>query len=607
MLKAIRSDRACFNSITFKPGLNIILGATTKISEEESPDKKKKKSLNGVGKSTLIEIINFCLGSEFKIKENKEDDKESEKVLAQKELKGWTFILDILIQDKDYSVHRSTEEPDVILIDGDCSNWLIKPKIDSKTGLNHYKCDEWRKLLGYFLFDLPIASNSDVNFPSFRSLIGYLARNNVRAYISPFENFSPLKVWQRQLYCLYLLGLDWEYPIRIHELDKKKEELNKLQNDLKRIQELGKSALGTDVISKLSDLKLLKQDLAKKAKVFKTNLDTFKIHAQYSEIEDEANKLTTTIHTLTNQNVNNRRIISLYNKGLQSEKIDSDEAMRHMYEQVGIALPGVVLKRLDDVLEFHKKVIKNRASFLQGEIKLKESEIQNNNPVIQQLEIQRSDLLSILQTHGALDEFKKINERYSKIIAQLEDVNKQIQLFTDIKKQKTKLKSDTTHLTQQAFDDYTERDFLIENINSLFQSYWLALYETPASLRIELDTESNQYNLDFIGEKKLSDGYRHMRIFCFDLLIATLWSRKSDKIDFVIHDTIIFSEVFNNQIALALELALSASETNNFQYICCLNSDKVPYEQFSDSFDFNAHVVKTLTNEENGGLLGIRF
>lgn len=278
MIKAVRSDQECFNTVYFKPGLNIVLGKSINATDDEL-DEDRKKSLNGVGKSTLIEIINFCLASEFKPKESKEqkkEDKESEKILAQKELWGWTFILDIELGGKDYSVKRKTDEPDIILIEGDCSNWPVRPKVDSKTGLNHFKLEEWRIILGELFFNIPVDSDVSKTYPSFRALISYFSRSNVRAYISPFDNFHPLRSWQRQLYCLYLLGLDWQYPLRIHELDKKKDNLNKLQKDLKAIQELSKSAIGTEVISKRSELKVLKRSYNLKYRHTETTLQPSK-------------------------------------------------------------------------------------------------------------------------------------------------------------------------------------------------------------------------------------------------------------------------------------------------------------------------------------------
>jgi len=46
------------------------------------------------------------------------------------------------------------------------------------------------------------------------------------------------------------------------------------------------------------------------------------------------------------------------------------------------------------------------------------------------------------------------------------------------------------------------------------------------------------------------------------------------------------------------------------QYICALNSDNVPYDDFGESFksDFEKRVIITFTDAtDDGSLLGIRF
>ena len=77
---------------------------------------------------------------------------------------------------------------------------------------------------------------------------------------------------------------------------------------------------------------------------------------------------------------------------------------------------------------------------------------------------------------------------------------------------------------------------------------------------------------------------------------------------FLIHDSIIFADVDERQIALALELGQKESLTNNFQYICTFNSDNVPTKDFSEDFNFKDHIVLKLTDsDEEGGLFGCRF
>jgi uncharacterized protein YydD (DUF2326 family) len=77
---------------------------------------------------------------------------------------------------------------------------------------------------------------------------------------------------------------------------------------------------------------------------------------------------------------------------------------------------------------------------------------------------------------------------------------------------------------------------------------------------------------------------------------------------FLIHDSTIFADVDERQKAHALELAAKTSETHGFQYICCLNSDAIPGNDFSAGFSLHPYVRIELTDAgDKGGLLGIRY
>jgi uncharacterized protein YydD (DUF2326 family) len=97
-------------------------------------------------------------------------------------------------------------------------------------------------------------------------------------------------------------------------------------------------------------------------------------------------------------------------------------------------------------------------------------------------------------------------------------------------------------------------------------------------------------------------------VFCYDLMLAQKWSTKNQCPGFIVHDSIIFDGVDERQRGRALELAAREAEQRGFQYICCLNSDNVPYKEFSQDFQFADYVRLTLTDEsERGGLLGMRI
>ena len=99
-----------------------------------------------------------------------------------------------------------------------------------------------------------------------------------------------------------------------------------------------------------------------------------------------------------------------------------------------------------------------------------------------------------------------------------------------------------------------------------------------------------------------------MKVFCYDLMRAELWSMRNVKPGFLIHDSNIFSDVDERQVARALELGARKARECGFQYIVCLNSDSVPYDEFTEGFDIDKFVRRRLTdNEPAGTLLGIEF
>ncbi len=99
-----------------------------------------------------------------------------------------------------------------------------------------------------------------------------------------------------------------------------------------------------------------------------------------------------------------------------------------------------------------------------------------------------------------------------------------------------------------------------------------------------------------------------MKVFCYDMTIASLWADKSPSPKLVVHDSAIFDGVDERQRALALEVAATEAEARQFQYICTLNSDEVPWAEFTPGFDLRAFVRATLTDATvSGSLLGLRF
>lgn len=282
------------------------------------------------------------------------------------------------------------------------------------------------------------------------------------------------------------------------------------------------------------------------------------------------------------------------------------EDVVHIYANAGIELPGLVVRRLEEVEIFHRRLIENRREFLGSEIKRIKREIASRESFIREKTEERAELLEVLKTHGALEEHTMLQEIYLDDVANLNEINKRIEELKQFEEEKSTLKIEKEQLLQRARRDYGERNEQAERAINLFSTNSRFLYDVPGTLVI--DVGSNGFSFRVEIRRDGSEGIDKMKIFCYDLMLAQLWSERDPSPRILIHDSTIFDGVDERQVSLALQLADRESRRLGFQYICTLNSDMVPRSEFPLDFDFNSFVRLRLTDEsEEGGLLGISF
>ena len=582
MIHSIKSDKTSFKKIDFQPGFNVIIAERTKEST-------KKDSRNGLGKSTLIEIIHFCLGA------NKGE------TLSKKELDNWSFTIDLDIAGKKYSVTRNTSKQNKIIVDGDCSGWPITPDADTETGYKVLSKNDWNKTLGVLMFGLKPSYDDMKYVPTFRSLISYFVRHNGQsgAFLNPFQQFKQQHMWDMQVNNSYLLGLGWENVSKLQVL-KDREKI------LAQIKQEAQSGILANLMGTLGELEAIKVRLEAQVKQEEVHLKSFKVYPQYSKIELEANEITRKIHDIINETINDKRLLEHYEASLNQEVDAKPETVIKVYEEAGFHLPDLVTKRIDDVLSFHKQIVSNRKDFLKTEIERIKAHIVQKENEKQALSSTRAEIMIVLKEHGALEEYTNLQNHHQKGVSELKDLIIRIENLKKFEQGKSELNVEIELLQQQSIADLFERKVQKEKAILLFNSNSQALYEVPGTLSI--DVRKTGLKFDVSIERSGSHGIGNMKIFCYDLMLAQIWAEKEVKPGFLIHDSIIFADVDERQTALALELAAKESARLNFQYICTMNSDAIPTNDFSADFKFDKYVRRTFTDAtEDGGLLGIRF
>jgi uncharacterized protein YydD (DUF2326 family) len=583
MIRAIRCNHTSFKTVEFRPGFNVVLADRT----EESGS---KDSRNGLGKSTLIEIIHFCLGSTL----------QKAKGLDSINLRGWAFSLELTLSNQVITVTRNTADQSKVVIEGDTTSWPIQP--EEKEGQRVLSLIHWKAILGNLLFGLP-SDNEDKKFqPTFRGLISYFIRRGRDAFSTPFEHHRKQLDWDKQVNNAFLLGLAWEDARDLQLLKDQK----KLLDDIKKLKKDTDTGVAIGIFGSLGELEALKVQVESQLRERKQTLSNFRVASQYHELEANANRLTAEIHEATNNNIADKKILEFYQSSLEAENEPSPDDVTHIYESVGIELPGLVVRRLEEVESFHRRLIENRRDFLSTEIERIRRDVSSRERLIREKTEQRASLLEVLQTHGALEEYTRLQELYLEIVSNLNEINKRIEELNKFEEGKSALNIEKERLLQRARRDYQERRVQAEKARELFNTNSRFLYDAPGRLIINVGDNGFQFNVEISRDG--SEGIDNMKIFCYDLMLAQLWSERDPSPRILIHDSTIFDGVDERQVRLALEFADRESRRCGFQYICTLNSDRVPYSEFAKDFNFDSFVRLRLTDEsDESGLLGILF
>lgn len=578
MIHSISADKPSFKKVNFKPGLNVVLATRTQESD-------KRDSRNGLGKSTLVDILHFCLGG------------NRSGVLTNPILDGWTFKVTLDIGDRTYAVSRAVADSSHVFVDGDCGDWPIRPQPTLRE--NRFTNTQWTDALGYLMFSIDLGYKRK-HHPTFRSLVSYFVRrDSSRGYHSPFQHDYRQLTGNIQVNTAYLLDLDWAIALR-------RQDLRDEETALRALKKETAAATVRDALGDEAELEAVRIRLIDEIAAEKNHLDNFRVLKTYRRLEADADRFTEEVHELLNQNVSDRKILELYKSSIVEEADADPEQIAQLYEEAGLLFPDVVTKRLSDVQQFHRNIVRNRRDFLSTEMAVLSEAIQKRERAMDELDNKKSDIMNVLKTHGALDEFTQIQQRHQTKVAELEDVVRRLKILGDIDSKKTALALESATLSQRMKLDLAERTIQRTEAIRAFNTYSERLYNKSGELLI--GTSESGYTFGVKIERSASSGYEKMKILCYDLMLAKLWAHKRTSPGFLIHDSTIFADVDERQVAHALRLAADESGEHGYQYICMMNSDHIPGDDIDLGFDFDSRVAIKFTDATpDGGLLGIRF
>lgn len=562
-LVKLYANRETFNTVHFnETGLTLIIGAKT----------NQGSTYNGVGKSLIVELLHFCLGS----KKNSE---------FEKKIPQWEFSLDFKIDGKTHVVSRNTSSQGVVHLDH-----------------KEIKLAELNDWFESRLFSIP----NNISGLTYRSLLPKFLRRGLKQYVDPRDtgDFSEYEMLVRNA---FLLGIDVELISKKMVVRSEITRLKQLRQNFKEdplLKEFYSGGRDSDIL--LSHLDQQIQGLSKKR-------DDFVVAENFYDLQKNADALAVSIEQDKNLIFLWRSAVENISESMVEQPHISLDRVNALYGELLENFKSFALKRLDEVTDFHKRMLENRIARLsseklrlidkisQAEIELrkKQKDLDNalrtlsHSQALDQYTVLVGEISDLMAQAQKVRDYKAIDIKYSNQAADLDGV-----LSEEVKK---------TNNYLEETKEYRERNF------SVFKSFVSDFYpNSPAGITFHNNEGNNQKRFDFDVkvENDSSDGINEVRIFCYDLTLLAL--RKNHKVDFIFHDGRLFANMDVRQRAQVFTLADRVVGNLGAQYIATLNPDFI--SGMSDEFTSDEYqrlivdntVLELRDDSPSGKLLGIQ-
>jgi len=544
----ISGSRGVIREIKFRQGINLVV--------DETPEEDIKKSGNGVGKTTVLRLIDFCLGGSAEQIYSDPEDKKKKDQLVKDFLVQNQILITLVLQ-------QNLSEKDSLKICIERNFLQRKQKILRFNGLVKTE-DEFEEALTNILFPEHYGKK-----PTFRQIISHnirhkdLSINNTLKTLNEYASDAEYET----LY-LFLFGCHSE----VNLADKQK-----LQRDIKQEEEFKKRLEeGETKASYETALRILERDieilLAQKAN-FNLNEDFESDLERLNQIKYQINLLSSEISRLQIRH----DMIMEAEKELETSqsRIDLNQ-LKLIYEQAAHQL-GNLQRTFDELYTFHNQMIDEKIRYIVKELPQLEKDIDSKSEHLKRLLQEEKQLTRALSLREPLEELEKLivqlNEKhqnkgkYESIIEQLTKVE------TRLKELNQRLSRLNDELFSDTFEDRLKEQ--LDKFNRHFASISYTLYGEQYALKVDdvTSTKGRRVHKFSPFNTNLSAGKKQGEISCFDIAYILFADEEGIPcLHFLLNDK--KELMHDNQLLKIAELV----DERNIQFVASILKDKLPDE-----------------------------
>ena len=538
----IETPERTIRDISFKKGLNLIV--------DNTDIKFKTDTGNNVGKTTVLQLINFCLGA------------DSETILKDSETKTILKDLNFFLTENKVIItlilSKDLKSDDVIIK----RNFLKNSKKILEVNEEKFKND--KKFIDK-LYEVILGEKTSEK-PSFREIIAHNIRISDER-ISNTLKYLHSKTSDAAYESLYLYMFGFGVADRSELLKK----LNAEKNFKKRLL--------NDTSS--TDLEVRLKTIQNKISSLNEEKEIFIINENYEQDLESINTYKLLINDISSEigKLSLKKTLLLETeKELNSNYSDIDiNSLKSIYKEYSKYNLSNLDKSFENLVTYHNDMIKEKIKFVTKSIpdleltidKLKEEKknyISEMNLLNEKIKNSKSlnDLESIIS---------ELNENYQKM-GELEKLLAQVQ-----ESENTIVSINDSIAKQESYiflDDFKEKlSDTLSNFNSnYFSCVSKKLYNEEYNISFDIvknkTSGKNVYKFKSYNDNN-SSGKKQGEIICFDLAYI-LFARDYNipHLDFILNDK---KELLDGQKLLDASLF---AEKNNIQIVCSILRDKLP-------------------------------
>jgi len=540
--------------VVFKAGINIILGKYSTV--------EKKKGINGIGKSSLIRLVNFLLLSN-----------SAEQTFLQAKYDflrkdGHNVILEFRQNNVNYFIKRTFGKGDAVYF-GTSTNYF-----------EEYTKTDLKKILTNKFF--PFQDN-EVFFEGER--YGTLMDFFIKDDLQNAQRVEPLSFSARTrsqidiaVFNFFLYGLPTRDLLAFGELSKEQKEFS---DTIKGIEKNIKIDNGKSI----EEFRSERIKVEKNIQLLESSLDDYKFLENYKKMEGDLVDITIKINEhLQEYYMLSGKITKVKESYKHNKTVDTQE-IEKLYNEASHMLGELVSKKLDEIISFKTEILENRNKFL---IK-KETELQKSiDGVLQKismLEQTRSSLYKKLEEKGALDSITNAYEQLTVERTQLAGNKKILEEIDSLQDKIGSLQVSVSEVKNNLLVILREHDDDIKKLRALFieilQNAIVFENGNPDGyfdISVKSSSTNNQLPFKIVVEIPKADalGQSRLKIVAYDMMVFLHNINQQRAMPhFIIHDGVFHAISLDTKIKALNYIYHQCLQNPNFQYITTFNEDEI--------------------------------